>query len=219
MLKINSLTVFYNTVRAVQNATLTVNDGEIVGVIGTNGAGKTTLMNTIAGITSANGGRITLDGTDVTNTPAHKRVRLGISLVPEGRHVFPKMTVLENLKTVSNNKDDIYSVYNIFPDLERFSGKKAGTLSGGQQQMLAFSRAIIARPKLLLLDEVTMGLSPKLTEELFATIYNIGRNFSKIIITGQEVRRICAVSDRVYLMKTGVLTECEKTKINPEKIF
>jgi len=219
MLKINSLTVFYNTVRAVQNATLTVNDGEIVGVIGTNGAGKTTLMNTIAGITSANGGRITLDGTDVTDTPAHKRVRLGISLVPEGRHIFPKMTVLENLKTVSNNKDDIYSVYNIFPDLERFSGKKAGTLSGGQQQMLAFSRAIIARPKLLLLDEVTMGLSPKLTEELFATIYNIGRNFSKIIITGQEVRRICAVSDRVYLMKTGVLTECEKTKINPEKIF
>ncbi len=219
MLKINSLTVFYNTVRAVQNATLTVNDGEIVGVIGTNGAGKTTLMNTIAGITSANGGRITLDGTDVTDTPAHKRVRLGISLVPEGRHVFPKMTVLENLKTVSNNKDDIYSVYNIFPDLERFSGKKAGTLSGGQQQMLAFSRAIIARPKLLLLDEVTMGLSPKLTEELFATIYNIGRNFSKIIITGQEVRRICAVSDRVYVMKTGVLTECEKTKINPEKIF
>jgi len=219
MLKINSLTVFYNTVRAVQNATLTVNDGEIVGVIGTNGAGKTTLMNTIAGITSASGGRITLDGTDVTDTPAHKRVRLGISLVPEGRHIFPKMTVLENLKTVSNNKDDIYSVYNIFPDLERFSGKKAGTLSGGQQQMLAFSRAIIARPKLLLLDEVTMGLSPKLTEELFATIYNIGRNFSKIIITGQEVRRICAVSDRVYLMKTGVLTECEKTKINPEKIF
>lgn len=219
MLKIDSLTVFYNTVRAVQNVSLTVNDGEIVGIIGTNGSGKTTLMNTVAGITRANGGRIIFDGIDVTNTPAHKRVKLGISLVPEGRHVFPKMTVLENLKTVSNNKDDIYSVYNIFPDLERFSNKKAGTLSGGQQQMLAFSRAFLARPKLLLLDEVTMGLSPKLTEQLFATIYNIGRNFSKIIITGQETKRICAVSDRVYIMKTGALTEYKKEEINDEKIF
>ena len=219
MLKINSLTVFYNTVRAVQNATLTVNDGEIVGVIGTNGAGKTTLMNTIAGITSANGGRITLDGTDVTDTPAHKRVRLGITLVPEGRHLFQNLTVLENLKTVCNKTQEIYEVYNIFPELKELAHKKAGKLSGGQQQMVALSRAFLAKPKLLLLDEITMGLSPLMTERVFETIYNIGRNFSKIIITGQEVRRICAVSDRIYLMKTGVLTECEKTKINPEKIF
>lgn len=219
MLEAENITKRFFGITAVDGVSISVKEGETVGIIGTNGAGKTTLMNTIAGITSANGGRITLDGTDVTDTPAHKRVRLGISLVPEGRHVFPKMTVLENLKTVSNNKDDIYSVYNIFPDLERFSGKKAGTLSGGQQQMLAFSRAIIARPKLLLLDEVTMGLSPKLTEELFATIYNIGRNFSKIIITGQETQRIIDISDRIYLMKTGHILECEKENFKTEKIF
>ncbi len=219
MLKIDSLTVCYNTTRAVQNATLTINNGEIVGIIGTNGAGKTTLMNTIAGITHANGGRIVLDGKDITKTPAHQRVKMGITLVPEGRHLFSDMTVLENLKTVSNNKDDIYSLYNIFPDIKDFLHKKAGKLSGGQQQMVAFSRAILTRPKILLLDEVTMGLSPKLTAEIFDTIYNIGRNFSGMIVTGQETERIIGVSDRVYLMKTGHISECEKGKIKSEKIF
>ncbi len=219
MLKIQSLTVCYNTTRAVQNANLTLNRGEIVGIIGTNGAGKTTLMNTLAGITRANGGRILLDGKDITNTPAHQRVKMGITLVPEGRHIFRDMTVLENLKTVSNNKDDIYSLYNIFPDMKSFLHKRAGKLSGGQQQMVAFSRAILTRPKILLLDEVTMGLSPKLTAEIFDTIYNIGRNFSGIILTGQESERIIAVSDRIYLMKTGHISQCEKDKIKTEKIF
>ena len=219
MLKIQALTVCYNTTRAVQNATLAVNDGEIVGVIGTNGAGKTTLMNTVAGITRANGGQILLDGKDVTKTPAHERVKMGITLVPEGRHVFPDMTVLENLKTASNNKDDIYSLYNIFPEMRSFLNKRAGSLSGGQQQMVAFSRAILTRPKILLLDEVTMGLSPKLTAEIFDTIYNIGRNFSGMLITGQETERIIAVSDRVYLMKTGHISECEKGIFESEKIF
>ena len=219
MLKIQSLTVCYNTTRAVQNANLTLNRGEIVGIIGTNGAGKTTLMNTLAGITRVNGGRIFLDGKDITKTPAHQRVKMGITLVPEGRHIFPDMTVLENLKTVSNNKDDIYSLYNIFPDMKSFLHKRAGKLSGGQQQMVAFSRAILTRPKILLLDEVTMGLSPKLTAEIFDTIYNIGRNFSGIILTGQESERILAVSDRIYLMKTGHISQCEKDKIKTEKIF
>lgn len=219
MLKIQSLTVCYNTTRALQNVSLTVNDGEIVGIIGTNGAGKTTLMNTVAGITRANGGQILLDGKDVTKAPAHQRVKMGLTLVPEGRHVFPDMTVLENIKTASNNKDDIYSLYNIFPEMKSFLHKKAGKLSGGQQQMVAFSRAILTRPKILLLDEVTMGLSPKLTAEIFDTIYNIGRNFSGMLITGQETERIIAVSDRVYLMKTGHISECEKGKIESEKIF
>ena len=219
MLKIEALTVCYNTTRAVQNVSLTLNEGETVGIIGTNGAGKTTLMNAIAGITRANGGRILLDGKDITKTPAHQRVKMGLTLVPEGRHIFPDMTVLENLKTASNNKDDIYSLYNIFPDMRGFLHKKAGKLSGGQQQMVAFSRAILTRPKILLLDEVTMGLSPKLTAEIFDTIYNIGRNFSGMLITGQETERIIAVSDRIYLMKTGHIEECEKEKIKTEKIF
>ena len=219
MLKLESLTVCYNTTPAVQNATLTVNDGEIVGVIGLNGAGKTTLMNAIAGIIPSHAGRILFDGNDVTKTKSHDRVKLGITLVPEGRHLFPDMTVLENLKTVSNNKDDIYSLYNIFPEMRQFLHKKASTLSGGQQQMVAFSRAILAKPKLLLLDEVTMGLSPKLTGEIFDTIYNIGRNFSKIIITGQETERISRISNRVYLMKTGHISECEKGFLKTEKIF
>ena len=219
MLKLESLTVCYNTTPAVQNATLTVNDGEIVGVIGLNGAGKTTLMNAIAGIIPSHAGRILFDGNDVTKTKSHDRVKLGITLVPEGRHLFPDMTVLENLKTVSNNKDDIYSLYNIFPEMRQFLHKKASTLSGGQQQMVAFSRAILAKPKLLLLDEVTMGLSPKLTGEIFDTIYNIGRNFSKIIITGQETERISRISNRVYLMKTGHISECEMGFLKTEKIF
>lgn len=219
MLKLESLTVCYNTTPAVQNATLTVNDGEIVGIVGLNGAGKTTLMNAIAGITPSQAGRIFLDDKDITKTPSHHRVKLGITLVPEGRHLFSDMTVLENLKTVSNNKDDIYSLYNIFPEMRQFLHKKASKLSGGQQQMVAFSRAILAKPKLLLLDEVTMGLSPKLTDEIFDTIYNIGRNFSKIIITGQETERILRISNRVYLMKTGHISECEKGFLKSEKIF
>ena len=219
MLKLESLTVCYNTTPAVQNATLTVNDGEIVGIVGLNGAGKTTLMNAIAGITPSQAGRIFLDDKDITKTPSHHRVKLGITLVPEGRHLFSDMTVLENLKTVSNNKEDIYSLYNIFPEMRQFLHKKASKLSGGQQQMVAFSRAILAKPKLLLLDEVTMGLSPKLTGEIFDTIYNIGRNFSKIIITGQETERILRISNRVYLMKTGHISECEMGFLKSEKIF
>lgn len=219
MLKLESLTVCYNTTPAVQNASLTVNDGEIVGIVGLNGAGKTTLMNAVAGILPSQAGRILFDGKDITKTPSHRRTKLGISLVPEGRHLFLDMTVLENLKTVSNNKDDIYSLYNIFPEMRQFLHKKAGKLSGGQQQMVAFSRAILAKPKLLLLDEVTMGLSPKLTGEIFDTIYNIGRNFSKIIITGQETERILRISNRVYLMKTGHISECEKGFLKSEKIF
>ena len=219
MLKLESLTVCYNTTPAVQNATLTVNDGEIVGIVGLNGAGKTTLMNAVAGITPSQAGRIFLDDKEITKTPSHHRVKLGITLVPEGRHLFSDMTVLENLKTVSNNKDDIYSLYNIFPEMRQFLHKKASKLSGGQQQMVAFSRAILAKPKLLLLDEVTMGLSPKLTDEIFDTIYNIGRNFSKIIITGQETERILRISNRVYLMKTGHISECEKGFLKSEKIF
>ena len=219
MLKLESLTVCYSTTPAVQNATLTVNDGEIVGIVGLNGAGKTTLMNAIAGITPSQAGRIFLDDKDITKTPSHHRVKLGITLVPEGRHLFPDMTVLENLKTVSNNKEDIYSLYNIFPEMRQFLHKKASKLSGGQQQMVAFSRAILAKPKLLLLDEVTMGLSPKLTDEIFDTIYNIGRNFSKIVITGQETDRILRISNRVYLMKTGHISECERGFLKSEKIF
>lgn len=219
MLKLESLTISYNTTPAVQNATLTVNDGEIVGIVGLNGAGKTTLLNAIAGIIPSSGGRILLDDKDITKTLAHQRVKMGISLVPEGRHLFYDMTVLDNLKTVSNNKDDLYSLYNIFPQMPKLLHKKAKKLSGGQQQMVAFSRAILTHPKILLLDEVTMGLSPKLTSEIFDTIYNIGRNFSKIIITGQETERILRVSDRIYIMKTGHILECEKENLKVEKIF
>ena len=219
MLKLESLTTCYNTVPAVQNANLTVNDGAIVGIIGLNGAGKTTLMNTIAGITPAHTGRIILDGKDITKTKSHDRVKLGISLVPEGRHLFSDMTVLENLKTVTDKNDEIQKVQNLFPEMQKFLHKKAGKLSGGQQQMVAFSRAILAKPKLLLLDEVTMGLSPKLVADVFDTIYNIGRNFSKIIITGQETERILRISNRVYLMKTGHISECEMGFLKSEKIF
>lgn len=218
MLKVNSLAVCYNTVRAVQNATFSVGQREIVGIVGLNGAGKTTLMKAIAGILKSNG-EILFNGTNVTQTPAHHRVRLGITLVPEGRHLFPEMTVLENLKTASNNNNGLYSVYNIFPDLERFKHKKAGKLSGGQQQMVAIARAILTNPKLLLLDEVTMGLSPKLVGDVFDTIYNIGRNFCSVVVTGQEIEEINRISDRVYIMKNGRIFESETGIFDCEKIF
>lgn len=218
MLKVNSLTVCYNTVRAVHNATFSVGQREIVGIVGINGAGKTTLMKAVAGILNSNG-EILFDGKNVTHTPAHHRVKLGITLVPEGRHLFPDMTVLENLKTVSNNKDDLYSVYNMFTDIERFKDKKAGKLSGGQQQMVAIARAILGKPKLLLLDEVTMGLSPKLVGDVFDTIYNIGRNFCSVVVTGQEIEEITSISDRVYIMKNGRISEIKKGDFEKEKIF
>lgn len=218
MLKLENLSVSYNTVRAVQNVSLTVNDGEIIGIIGLNGSGKTSLVNAIAGLIKSSG-RITLDSTDLTNAPPHKRTKHGITLVPEGRHLFQNLTVLENLKTVCNKTQEIYEVYNIFPELKELAHKKAGKLSGGQQQMVALSRAFLAKPKLLLLDEITMGLSPLMTERVFETIYNIGRNFSKIIITGQEIDYITSVSTRVFIMKRGQVFEAEKGRINNEKIF
>lgn len=218
MLKLENLSVSYNTVRAVQNVSLTVNDGEIIGIIGLNGSGKTSLVNAIAGLIKSSG-RINLDSTDLTNAPPHKRTEHGITLVPEGRHLFQNLTVLENLKTVCNKTQEIYEVYNIFPELKELAHKKAGKLSGGQQQMVALSRAFLAKPKLLLLDEITMGLSPLMTERVFETIYNIGRNFSKIIITGQEIDYINSVSTRVFIMKRGQVFEAEKGKINNEKIF
>lgn len=218
MLKLENLSVSYNTVRAVHNVSLTVNDGEIIGIIGLNGSGKTSLVNAIAGLIKSSG-RITLDSTDLTNAPPHKRTKHGITLVPEGRHLFQNLTVLENLKTVCNKTQEIYEVYNIFPELKELAHKKAGKLSGGQQQMVALSRAFLAKPKLLLLDEITMGLSPLMTERVFETIYNIGRNFSKIIITGQEIDYITSVSTRVFIMKRGQVFEAEKGKINNEKIF
>lgn len=218
MLKLENLSVSYNTVRAVQNVSLTVNDGEIIGIIGLNGSGKTSLVNAIAGLIKSSG-RITLDSTDLTNAPPHKRTKHGITLVPEGRHLFQNLTVLENLKTVCNKTQEIYEMYNIFPELKELAHKKAGKLSGGQQQMVALSRAFLAKPKLLLLDEITMGLSPLMTERVFETIYNIGRNFSKIIITGQEIDYITSVSTRVFIMKRGQVFEAEKGKVNNEKIF
>ncbi len=218
MLKVNSLTVCYNTVRAVHNASFTVGQREIVGIVGLNGAGKSTLMKAVAGILNASG-EILWNGTDITRTPAHKRVKLGITLVPEGRHLFSDMTVLENLKTVSNNKDDLYSMYNIFPDIEGFKDKKAGKLSGGQQQMVAIARAILSNPKLLLLDEVTMGLSPKLVGDVFDTIYNIGRNFCSVVVTGQEIEEITSISDRIYVMKNGRISDAKKDDFEKEKIF
>ena len=218
MLKVNSLTVCYSTVRAVHNATFSVGRREIVGIVGLNGAGKTTLMKAIAGILNAHG-EIIWNGTNITKTPAHHRVKLGITLVPEGRHLFSDMTVLENLKTISNNKDDLYSVYKSFPDIEGFKDKKAGKLSGGQQQMVAIARAILSNPKLLLLDEVTMGLSPKLVADVFDTIYNIGRNFCSVVVTGQEIEEITSISDRVYIMKNGRISETKKGDFEDKKIF
>jgi branched-chain amino acid transport system ATP-binding protein len=210
MLQIKNLNVHYGVIHALKDVTLEVNQGEIVTLIGANGAGKTTTLRTISGLNKATSGEIFLEGENITNLPAPKRVTKGISQVPEGRRIFPEMSVLENLelgaflrKDKNEIKKDIEHIYELFPILGNRKKQMAGTLSGGEQQMLAMGRALMSRPKILLLDEPSMGLAPLLVREIFEIIKNINSTGTTILLVEQNARMALSIANRAYVIETG----------------
>lgn len=210
MLRVENLHVSYGMIEAVKGIDFEVNDGEIVALIGANGAGKTTTMHTISGLLKPKEGKIYLDDKDITKVPADKLVSLGIVQVPEGRHVFAQQTVEENLqlgaylrKDKEGIKQDLKHVYELFPRLLERKSQLAGTLSGGEQQMLAMARALMSKPKVLLLDEPSMGLSPLLVKEIFAIIREINKSGTTVLVVEQNAKMALTISNRAYALETG----------------
>ena len=213
MLKINNLHVSYGAIKALNGISLEVNDGELVSLIGANGAGKTTTLHTIYGLLKATQGEILLDDVNLQKVPNYKIIDLGMSQVLEGRHVFAQMTVLENLYmgayTVKNKEQvdkNIEWVYTHFPRLKERSKQLAGTLSGGEQQMLAIGRAMMTNPKILLMDEPSMGLSPLLVSEIFAIIEELHKDGITILLVEQNAKMALSIADRAYVLENGRIT-------------
>ena len=210
MLKIDKLNVHYGVIHALKDVSIEVNEGEIVSLIGANGAGKTTLLQTISGLLKKTSGDIVFLGKSLNKVSAKNIVREGITQVPEGRHIFPGMTVYENLlmgaylrKDKDGIKKDMQEVYKRFPILEKRSTQDASTLSGGEQQMLAMGRALMANPKILLLDEPSMGLAPILVKEIFNIIRDINDNGTTVLLVEQNAKMALSIADRAYVMETG----------------
>jgi branched-chain amino acid transport system ATP-binding protein len=210
MLEIKNLNVHYGVIHALKDISLTVNAGEIVTLIGANGAGKTTTLRTISGLNKATSGEILLEGKNITALSAPQRVEMGISQVPEGRRIFPAMSVLENLelgaflrKDKSEIKKDMETVYERFPILGNRKKQLAGTLSGGEQQMLAMGRALMSRPRILLMDEPSMGLAPLLVREIFKIIKDINQTGTTILLVEQNASMALSIAHRAYVIETG----------------
>ena len=213
MLKIENLNCYYDHIHAIKNLSLTVNEGEIVSLIGSNGAGKTTTLSAITGLINQKDGKIIFNGTEVINKPAYEIVKLGISLSPEGREVFPALTVEENLKlgayTIvdkSEIQESFGYVYKLFPRLRERMKQQAGTLSGGEQQMLAIARALMTRPKLLLLDEPSLGLAPNIVLEVFELIKEINKQGMTVLLIEQNANMALKISNRAYVLENGKVT-------------
>ncbi|HHZ13355.1 MAG: ABC transporter ATP-binding protein [Caldicoprobacterales bacterium] len=210
MLEIRNMDVHYGMIHALKDVSFEVHRGEIVVLIGANGAGKTTTLRTISGLQRPTNGQVILNGVDITNVSAQERVKMGISHVPEGRRVFPGMTVLENLELgayLRRDRDgileDLEMVYERFPILRDRRKQTAGTLSGGEQQMLAIGRALMSRPEILFLDEPSMGLAPILVQEIFDIIQSINKSGTTILLVEQNANMALQVADRAYVMETG----------------
>jgi branched-chain amino acid transport system ATP-binding protein len=214
-LEIKDLRVHYGKIEAIKGVSVVVNQGEIVTLIGANGAGKTTILKTISGLRPVSSGSITFDGVDINKIPAHKRVDLGISQVPEGRGIFPGMTVLENLEMGKFNRkdrknemdEDLDRIYTLFPRLKERASQAGGTLSGGEQQMLAMGRALMARPKVLLLDEPSMGLAPQMIANIFRIITEINKQGVTILLVEQNAQQALQRAHRAYILETGNVTK------------
>ena len=213
MLEIKDINVYYGAIHALKGISLEVNEGEIVTLIGANGAGKSTTLRTISGLLKPKDGTINFLGNNIAGMSAHKIVREGISQVPEGRKIFAEMTVMENLELgafIRNDKDEIEKdfkmVFERFPRLEERKLQAAGTLSGGEQQMLAMGRALMSRPKLLLLDEPSMGLAPLLIREIFSIIIDINKTGTTVLLVEQNANMALSIANRAYVLETGRIT-------------
>ena len=212
LLEVSAVRARYGAIEALKGVSLTVGEGEVVTLIGSNGAGKSTTLRSIAGLTPAFAGRITLDGEDITGVPANEIVTRGIALSPEGRRCFARMTVRENLdlgayrrRDASSIASDMERVFTLFPRLKERAGQKAGTMSGGEQQMLAIGRGLMSSPKLLLLDEPFLGLAPKVVEEILATITRMRGDGLTVVLVDQKIDMALAVSDRAAIMVHGAI--------------
>jgi branched-chain amino acid transport system ATP-binding protein len=212
LLEVENVETFYGSIQALKGISITVNEGEIVTLIGANGAGKSTTLRSINGLNHPRRGRITFKGKDITNEPAHKVVKLGIAQSPEGRKLFPRMTVTENLEMGAFQqpdkaamREDMDRVFTLFPRLAERRTQKAGTMSGGEQQMCAIGRALMARPTLLMLDEPSMGLAPIFVERIFETIVEVNKQGTSILLVEQNALMALHVANRGYVLETGIV--------------
>ena len=210
MLEIHDIEVCYGMIHAITGVSFQVNEGEVIALIGANGAGKTTILHSITGLIAPKKGQIVFEGQDITSTPAHKIVSMGMAHVPEGRRVFAQLTVLENLKMgafTRKDKDEVEEslirVYKRFPRLEERKNQMAGTLSGGEQQMLAMGRALMSHPKIILMDEPSMGLSPIFVNEIFDIIREVSEGGTTVLLVEQNAKKALSIADRAYVLETG----------------
>lgn len=210
MLEIKDVEVFYGMIQAIKGVSFQVNEGEVIALIGANGAGKTTILHSITGLIAPRKGQIFFEGQDITTTPAHKIVSMGMAHVPEGRRVFAQLTVLENLKMGAFTRRDkeeveesLIRVYKRFPRLEERKNQMAGTLSGGEQQMLAMGRALMSRPRIILMDEPSMGLSPIFVNEIFDIIREVSEGGTTVLLVEQNAKKALSIADRAYVLETG----------------
>ena len=214
MLQVENLQVFYGVIQAIKGISFEVNQGEIVALIGANGAGKTTILHTVTGLVPAKAGQIQFDGKDLLKTPSHKIVSMGMAHVPEGRRIFQELYVYENLKLGAFTRRDkaevaesLKMVYTRFPRLEERKKQIAGTLSGGEQQMLAIGRALMSKPRIILMDEPSMGLSPLFVSEIFDIIQEINRAGTTVLIVEQNAKKVLSIANRAYVLETGKIIQ------------
>ena len=227
MLEVKDLEVYYGVIQAIKGISFHVEEGEVIALIGANGAGKTTTLQTITGMLNAKAGSIQFEGTELTKIPGHKIVSMGMAHVPEGRRVFAQLSVLENLKLGAYTRKDkteieesLKRVYKSFPRLEERKNQLAGTLSGGDQQMLAMGRALMSKPRIVLMDEPSMGLSPIFVEEIFNIIKEISAEGTTVLLVEQNAKKALSIADRAYVLETGkiVLEGNAKDLLNDESI-